>query len=1129
MLRRVLSSLFLILLAKAVLASGPSIHHELSVTVDPDRHYLVVEDVITIPASQSRPVMHFLLHSNLSCTSKTRGITIETSDEKPTAADFAVAPGKLKLPDGFACKHYVVKLPPEQEADFKLNLTYEGEIHHPVKEMAEEYARSFSETPGLIDSLGVYLGGTTYWIPWFNDELITYDLTVTLPLNWDAVSQGDRTVHQAKDGRRQTRWQSPQPMEEVYLIAAEFSEYQRSVGAVTAMAFLRAPDENLANKYLETTAQYLEMYRQLIGPYPYSKFALVENFWETGYGMPSFTLLGQKIIRFPFILHSSYPHELLHNWWGNGVFVDYDSGNWCEGLTAYMADHLIKEQRGQGSEYRRSSLQRYTDYVNESNDFPLTQFRSRYNAATEAVGYGKCLMVWNMLRQEVGDDVFVKGFQTFYRNNQFQRATFGDIREAFEGVTGMDLRPFFDQWIAGNGAPELGLSDVKVAAEEDGFYLDFTLSQVQPGETFQLKVPVAVYFEGEIRVERVEMSRKKQSYRLRFAGRPLRITADPQFDLFRRLHPNEIPPALSKVFGAEKVLILLPSKATAARLQDYEQLAEIWSKDQTGKVEVRLDSEVEELPSDKAIWLLGWENRHRSLIEGGIADYDAEIAAESVRFGQTTLSVENHSFIVSVRHPQNPNSVLVWLRTARSAAIPGLARKLPHYGKYSYLAFEGDEPSNIAKGQWTAVHSPMSVVIPGEDGTIADGTLVGLPPRDALATLGAVFSEDNLRRHVDFLASKELEGRGLGSVGLDKAANYIAEQFKKAGLLPGGEDGSYFQSWRETAGEENKEVTAKNVIGILPGNKKEWQDQSVIVCAHYDHLGRGWPDAHQGNQGKIHFGADDNASGVAVMLELAHLLGKSLEPDRTIIFVAFTAEESGLRGSKHYVKNIQSHPVEKVIGVLNLDTVGRLQSNKIMVIGSSSAREWKFIFMGSGYVTGIESEMITQDLDASDQVSFIDAGVPAVQFFSGARHDYHRPTDTADKIDAAGMVKVATFVKEAIVYLSEREEPLTFQGKEQKALSAARKPGRRKVSTGTMPDFAYSGEGVRVAAVSPDSPAAKVGLQEGDIIIQLGEHQVDNLREYSEALKTYSPGDRVKLVYLRHDKRIAAEIELTAR
>ena len=179
------------------------------------------------------------------------------------------------------------------------------------------------------------------------------------------------------------------------------------------LVYLHDRDDALAAKYLAATAQYLEMYRELIGPYPYRKFALVENFWETGYGMPTFTLLGHDIIRFPFIITSSYPHEILHNWWGNSVFVDYESGNWCEGLTAYLADHLIAEQRGAGDEYRRSTLQKYRDYVREGRDFPLTAFRSRESASTEAVGYGKALMAFHMLRMEIGDRRVPQGVAAF--------------------------------------------------------------------------------------------------------------------------------------------------------------------------------------------------------------------------------------------------------------------------------------------------------------------------------------------------------------------------------------------------------------------------------------------------------------------------------------------------------------------------------------------------------------------------------------------------------------------------------------------------------------------------------------------------------------------------------------------
>jgi aminopeptidase N len=210
--------------------------------------------------------------------------------------------------------------------------------------------------------------------------------------------------------------------------------------------------------------------------------------------------------------------------------------------------------------------------------------------------------------------------------------------------------------------------------------------------------------------------------------------------------------------------------------------------------------------------------------------------------------------------------------------------------------------------------------------------------------------------------------------------------------------------------------------------------------------------------------------------------------------------------------------------------VGRLGDKKLMVLSSNSAREWRFIFMGASYVTGVESEMVTQDLDASDQRSFIEVGVPGVQFFAGAHEDYHKPSDVASKIDAVGLVKVATLVREGVLYLADREGAMTFQG--QQAPTETKKPaptGDRRVTTGSMPDFAYSGEGVRIADLSPDSPAAKGGLQKGDVIVKIGNVKVANLADYSNALKTYQPGDVVDFGYIRDGKESTTKVQLIAK
>jgi Zn-dependent M28 family amino/carboxypeptidase len=198
-------------------------------------------------------------------------------------------------------------------------------------------------------------------------------------------------------------------------------------------------------------------------------------------------------------------------------------------------------------------------------------------------------------------------------------------------------------------------------------------------------------------------------------------------------------------------------------------------------------------------------------------------------------------------------------------------------------------------------------------------------------------------------------------------------------LLPGSDDGTYYQTWVQDV-LDKKQVKLKNIIGIIPGTNPDLKD-AVVISAHYDHLGLGWPDVKKGNEGKIHNGADDNASGVSVMLELAKSLGKTLKPARTIIFIAFTGEEEGLVGSRYFVANYKKFPADKIFANLNLDTVGRLFGNKLMVLNSNTAREWKFIFMGTDFTTGIPTELVTQDLDASDQRSFIEKGIPGVQLF----------------------------------------------------------------------------------------------------------------------------------------------------
>jgi Zn-dependent M28 family amino/carboxypeptidase len=515
------------------------------------------------------------------------------------------------------------------------------------------------------------------------------------------------------------------------------------------------------------------------------------------------------------------------------------------------------------------------------------------------------------------------------------------------------------------------------------------------------------------------------------------------------------------------------------------------------------------------------------------------------------MAFTGHTLVLIARHPQNVEKAVGFLAVDPIAAFPGLGRKLPHYGKYSYLGFEGTEPANIIRGQWQQSDSPLRVDVRGltaraVDAASADAALPRVPslpaePRRALAELPPAFSQRALVEHVDFLAAPAREGRAPGSPGHEAAAAYIAERFKAFGLAPGGANGTYLQPFTLAAGPSREPRTVANVVGYIPGTKAEWSSQSVVVSAHYDHLGRGWPDVHKGDEGKVHPGADDNASGVAVMLELAHVLGGAEKPQRSIVFVAFTGEESGLEGSKHYVEHPGRFPVEQVMGVVNLDTVGRLGDQRLSVIGTGTATEWQHIFRGASFVTGVESRNIAEALQASDQVSFVGKGVPAVQIFTGAHADYHRPSDTADRIDAPGLVKVATFVREGVVYLAERAEPLTktiappgaaaaAPGSQAPASRPSGAPGSgRRVSFGTVPDFAYQGPGVRVGGVVAGSPAEKAGIKEGDVLLAIDGKPVPSLQAFSQMLSGFAPAQAVKATLRRDGQELTVDVTLTER
>ena len=669
-------------------------NQEIDAKIDVTASTLDIQNNITLPSGlfkNSSNSIEFYLNKNLKI-GNVNGAKIEKLVNNDT------------LTNGYVSKY---KLVLDKLNNYNFTINYSGIIKDDIEKSAAEYARGFSETKGVISDNGIYMANSTYWLPTFDKNLLTtFNMKVEINKDWSVVSQGKRTQNELVNDKKVIVYDSPEPMDEIYLTAAKWTEYSKQLDDVEVQAFLRTPDEELAQRYLNITSGYLQMYETLIGEYPYTKFSLVENFWETGYGMPSFTLLGEKVIRFPWILYSSYPHELLHNYWGNSVYVNYDEGNWCEGITAYMADHLMQEQRGSGGTYRRNTLQKFTDYVNDENDFPINKFLNRNNSAEESIGYGKVLMVNNMLRYDLGDDVFVKAYQKFYKDNKFKKVSFPEIQKSFEEVSEKDLSAFFDQWIDRKGAPSLKISNVK----SNGNKLNFTLNQIQNEAVFNLNVPVAIFTEdnNEVVWKNVAMNKKEQNYSFDLVQKALKVEIDPQFNLMRRVDRSEVPASLSQVFGAKQSTLIVPSKSK--NKVAYLDLANTWKATQEaqGKAAVIVsDSDIKNIPVDQSVWVLGYENKfYNKDLQN---TYSSHFDASKMELINNLSS--NGALVYAIPNMKNNMQSVGFVGANSDAAIKALSSKLLHYGKYGYLGFEGDGAKNVMKGSLPALDSPLNVIV----------------------------------------------------------------------------------------------------------------------------------------------------------------------------------------------------------------------------------------------------------------------------------------------------------------------------------------------------------------------------------------------------------------------------------
>ena len=375
---------------------------------------------------------------------------------------------------------------------------------------------------------------------------------------------------------------------------------------------------------------------------------------------------------------------------------------------------------------------------------------------------------------------------------------------------------------------------------------------------------------------------------------------------------------------------------------------------------------------------------------------------------------------------------------------------------------------------------------------------------------GQNISPDKIKEHVTILASDDYEGRGTGTAGEEKAAQYIESQFKKLKLKPMGDKGTYRQTFTFKGGMHGtgQEGSTKNVVAYLDNGAQH----TIVFGAHYDHLGLGNDgnslDANPKN--KIHNGADDNASGVAGILELARRFSDKKKENHNFLFILFSGEELGLYGSKYWTE----HPtmdLSKINYMINLDMVGRLdEKNGLSVSGSGTAAVWEPL------LKELSKDRLLIKTDSSgtgpsDHTSFYLKNLPVLHFFTGSHTDYHKPSDDAEKINAEGEAKILDLIVD-LVNAAPTSEKLAFLPTKNRTTVAR---SAFKVTMGVMPSYSADVEGLKVDGVSEGKPAQKAGLATGDIILKIGEIEVKGIESYMDALGKFEKGQTVLVKFKR--------------
>ncbi|MDG5467361.1 M1 family aminopeptidase [Deltaproteobacteria bacterium IMCC39524] len=677
MLRILLLIPFAFILLSAPVAAGADslINQELFIRIVPEEHLLEGKAVLTLVDQRADWTAEFRLAAQAD-------IDAVTVDDKPVP--FTFANGRLQIS--------------MKNAADTLTIVYRIRFDDPV---AQDHVGIEDPSLGVSATImpqGTFLSAASAWHPLPVDANSRFRLTITGPTGLLGVTSGRLVGLETSAAGSETIWQTQRPQSALALAAGYYQVERDRLGETQLLAFFGAGNATLASDYLQSSREYLQLYQELFGPYPYDKFAVVENFYPTGYGFPGWTLLGSSVIRLPFILTTSLPHEIAHTWWGNAVEIDYSSGNWGEGLATYVADYYLKELHApaEALEYRRKILRDYAALIDVGDDLPLSAFRSRMSKRDQAVGYGKAAMVFHMLRNLIDDEAFWAGLKAAAGDGIGKRYAWSDLQRHFEATSDMDLETFFRQWTLRTGAPQLQLTDVAVMSVDDGWQVSGTILQDAP--FYDLAVPLQLETATRKYNQSIGLDERQNCFLFTITERPLSLSVDPKSDLFRKLYPEELPATVNDLRASRMPLVVV-ARGSEALLDSSGDLLRGLQWQQAPVMNE--DDYLDQRPTNKDLLVLGWPKSPelRLNLPDGFT-----VAGQQVTIGDKLYSeADDVLFLVLPGHEEN--RVTGYFLPGSLTAARDTARRISHYGRYSTLVFH--KGHNQVKTTWDPVGSPL--------------------------------------------------------------------------------------------------------------------------------------------------------------------------------------------------------------------------------------------------------------------------------------------------------------------------------------------------------------------------------------------------------------------------------------